>query len=126
VAVEFAVSKAPVGPGLNDGTCPAEKPGLVVQFQSLEYDEERGFVCGAGGGATSAPDGAIVTQAQTDDTVKVDLTNRAQSFAPAICGAGLNLGLFGACGDASVFSADAGAGPHGLLEDIIGLTCSLQ
>ena len=62
-------------------------------------------------------------KAQTDTTVRVDLTNAAQKFAPAICGAGLNLGLFGSCGNASVVSMDVN--PSGLLKDFIGLTCTL-
>jgi hypothetical protein len=124
VVVDFTVEKAPVGAGLNDGTCPADKPGFNVKFAKLEYTEERGFVCGAGGGTTAGTDGTIVEKAQTDDTVRLDLTNAAQKFAPAICGAGLNLGLFGSCGNASVVSMDAT--PSGVLNDFIGLTCTLQ
>jgi len=92
----------------------------------LNYSEERGFVCGAGGGAAAGTDSAVVKAAQDSETVKEDLTDKAQKAAPAICGAGLNLGLFGACGSAKAFSADAGAGPFGLFEDFIGLTCALE
>lgn len=124
VAVDFAIANAPTGSGT--GQCPADEPGLVINFQTLNYSEERGFVCGAGGGAVAGTDSAIVKAAQDSEMVKEDLTDRAQKAAPAICGAGLNLGLFGACGSAKAFSADAGAGPFGLLEDFIGLTCALE
>ena len=83
-----------------------------MKFKALDYTEERGFVCGAGGGTTAGTDSTIVEKAQTDTTVRVDLTNAAQKFAPAICGAGLNLGLFGSCGNASVVSMDVNPSGH--------------
>ena len=112
--------------GTSGGQCPADKPGFVNRFTKLEFSQDtegRGYICG-GGGTTAGTDSAIVQAAQTDRTVTVDLTAAAQNAAPPICGAGLNLGLFGACGNASIFAADVS--PAGTLKDFIGLTCDLQ
>ena len=118
LSVDFSVEKATT-------QCPAGKPGFVNRFTKLEFqqDGERGYICGAGG-TTAGTDSAVVGASQTDQAVTIDLTAAAQNAAPPICGAGLNLGLFGACGDASIFAADVA--PSGLLKDFIGLTCKLQ
>jgi hypothetical protein len=99
------------------------RPGFRNQFINLQIlNREPGVVCS--GSSATADDSTLLTQASTDETVTIDLTNRATEFAPPVCGAGMDLGGFVACDNPALFTIDAGGSTA--FRDYIAITCQVQ
>jgi hypothetical protein len=103
-------------------TCSDGKPGFQNQFTSIQIlNREPGVVCS--GTSATANDNQLLSQAAGDDVVTIDLTSRAQNFAPPVCGAGLELaGLLG-CSNPSLFTIDTDGAIT--FKDYIGITCDV-
>jgi hypothetical protein len=99
------------------------RPGFRNQFINLQIlNREPGVVCS--GSSATADDSTLLAQASTDETVTIDLTNRATEFAPPVCGAGMDLGGFVACDNPALFTIDAGGSTA--FRDYIAITCEVQ
>ena len=104
-------------------TCADGKPGFRNQFTSIQIlNREPGVVCG--GSSTAAQDGDVLDQAATDETVTIDLTARAEDFAPPVCGAGLSMGGFVTCKTPTLFTMNTDGSPT--FKDYIGITCLVE
>jgi hypothetical protein len=104
-------------------TCSDGKPGFQNQFTSVQIlNREAGLVCSGNSAATS--DATVVGAAAEDSTVTIDLTSRAQQFAPPVCGAGLTMGGFVSCDAPSLLAIETGGSPA--LKDYIAITCDVK
>jgi hypothetical protein len=104
-------------------TCTDGKPGFKNQFTSIQIlNREPGVVCS--GSSNTANDTQLLNQSATDDTVTIDLTSRAQDFAPPVCGAGLELAGLLSCDSPTLFTMDTDA--PSTFKDYIGITCNVK
>ncbi len=104
-------------------TCPDGKPGFTNNFTSIQIlNREAGAVCGGTTGVS--PDSTVVSTSSSDEAVTIDLTSRAQQFAPPICGAGLTMGGFVTCDLPTLIAIDSDGNPA--LKDYIGITCAVK
>jgi hypothetical protein len=104
-------------------TCPDDKPGFRNKFTAIQLlNREFGTMCG-GTIVAASDDAEVLHTAATDETVEIDLSNRAEVFAPEICGAGLTMGNFLQCSDPTVFTIDTDGSV--VLKDYIAITCDV-
>jgi hypothetical protein len=89
-------------------TCQDGKPGFVSKFKNLQVlNRQPGLVCGGSSSATT--DSSLLEGTSTDETVTLDLGNKATDFSPPICGAGLTLGGFVTCTSPSLITINTDA-----------------
>src|SRR5260370_27946537 len=83
-------------------TCSDGKPGFVPTFQDVQVlTRSVGTVCG---GATSPTADSNVLASSSNTQITIPIGNNGASFAPPICGAGLDLGGFVSCTQPGVLS----------------------
>lgn len=103
--------------------CEDGKPGFKNQFTSIQVlNRQAGAVCG--GTTNVATDSTVVDSSSTDSVVTIDLTDRAEQFAPPVCGAGLTLGGFVSCDLPTLLAINSDSSPA--LKDYIAITCKIQ
>uniref|UniRef100_Q01V46 Uncharacterized protein n=1 Tax=Solibacter usitatus (strain Ellin6076) TaxID=234267 RepID=Q01V46_SOLUE len=104
-------------------TCSDGKPGFVPTFQDVQVlTRQVGTVCG---GATSPTTDASVLSSSSNTQITIPLGNNGASFAPPICGAGLDLGGFVSCTQPGVLSIRS---ENTFLDsrDYLAITCKIQ
>jgi hypothetical protein len=104
-------------------TCNDGKPGFLNQFTSIQIlNREAGVVCG--GTSNMSTDSTVVNASSSDEAVTIDLTGRAQQFAPPVCGAGLSMGGFVTCDLPTLLAIESDGNPA--LKDYIAITCKIN
>jgi hypothetical protein len=104
-------------------TCSDGKPGFVPTFQDVQVvTRQFGTVCG---GPTSATSDSNVLSSSSNTQITIPLGNNGASFAPPICGAGLDLGGFVKCTQPGVLSIRS---ENTFLDsrDYLAITCKIQ
>jgi len=104
-------------------TCQDNKPGFVPAFQDIQVlARQVGTVCG---GATSPTTDSNVLAQSSNDQITIPLGKNGASFAPPICGVGLDLGGFVQCTNPGVLSIRTENNfPES--RDYLAITCNVQ
>jgi hypothetical protein len=104
-------------------TCSDNKPGFVSTFKDIQVlNRQVGTVCG---GATSPTSDSNVLGQSSSDTITIPLGQNGASFAPPICGVGLDLGGFVQCTNPGILSIRSeNMFPES--RDYLAITCNVQ